>query len=267
MRISLASSSTFINETVLSGPMEEGENISSKESVQQVKSEAITLSIIVPTYNEDPTVAEIIRRIKAVDLSSQGVKKEIIVINDGSIDKTQEILKNIKGITILTHEKNKGKGAAIRTGLEKSSGDIYIIQDADLELNPAEYPTLIEPILKKESKVVYGSRYLNNSHVNWLSMLANTAVTQTANLVYNLRITDEATGYKVFTKEVLDNINLTCTRFEFCPEFTAKISKKGYKIKEVPVSYNYRKPEEGKKVGWKDGFEALWTLVKYRFVD
>lgn len=225
------------------------------------------VSIIIPAYNEKRTITEIIARVKTVNLESLNIQKEIIVVDDGSTDGTAEILKEIKGIRLITHEKNKGKGSAIRTGLEKSSGDIFIIQDADLELNPAEYPQLLEPILKGETEIVYGSRYLKNPHVNLLSMLANTAVTQTANMLYGLKITDEATGYKVFTKNVLDSIRLTCTRFEFCPEFTAKIAKKGYKIVEVPVTYNYRRPDEGKKVGWKDGFEALWTLLKYRFVD
>ena len=225
------------------------------------------VSIIIPAYNEKRTIAEIIERVKAVDLEKADIKKEIIVVDDGSKDGTRDILKEIKGITLITHEKNKGKGSAIRTGLEKSTGDIFIIQDADLELNPAEYPQLLEPILKGETEVVYGSRYLKNPHVNLLSMLANTAVTQTANLLYGLKITDEATGYKVFTRNILNSITLTCTRFEFCPEFTAKIAKKGFKIVEVPVSYKYRRPDEGKKVGWKDGFEALWTLLKYKFID
>lgn len=225
------------------------------------------VSVIIPAYNEKRTIAQIIERVKAVDLEKRGIQKEIIVVDDGSTDGTAEILKEIKGIMVITHEKNRGKGSAIRTGLEKSTGDMFIIQDADLELNPAEYPQLLEPILKGETEIVYGSRYLKNPHVNFLSMLANTAVTQTANMLYGLKITDEATGYKVFTRNVLDSITLICTRFEFCPEFTAKIAKKGYIIVEVPVTYNYRRPDEGKKVGWKDGFEALWTLLKYKFVD
>lgn len=225
------------------------------------------VSIIIPVYNEEITVAEIIQRVKNVDLKELSVEKEIIVVDDGSTDNSAKIIKEQKWIFFVQHEKNKGKGAAIRTGLVKATGDIFIIQDADLELNPAEYPILLEPILKGETEVVYGSRYLKNKHVNMLSMLANTAVTQTANMLYDLHITDEATGYKVFTRNVLNNITLTSTHFEFCPEFTAKIAKKGFQIKEVPVSYSYRKPEEGKKVGWKDGFEALWTLLKYRFVE
>jgi dolichol-phosphate mannosyltransferase len=239
-----------------------------KESKQESKPRKATkISIIIPCYNEDPTVAEIIKRVKNVNLSESKVEKEIVVVDDGSTDKTAEILKNIEGIKVLTHKINKGKGSAIRTGLEVSSGDIFLIQDADLELNPAEYPTLLRPIINNEAEVVYGSRYLENPHVNYLSMLANTAVTETANILYGINISDEAAGYKVFTKEIKDKIKLTCTRFEFCPEFTAKVSKMGYKIVEVPVSYNYRKPEEGKKVGWKDGFEALWTLLKYKFAD
>jgi len=224
-----------------------------------------TVSIIIPVYNEQNTIAEIIKRVKKANTLK--LNKEIIVINDGSKDNTEIILKTINGITRLNHEINQGKGSAIRTGLQSATGDIFIIQDADLELNPAEYPQLLAPILTNETKIVYGSRYLKNKYVNWLSMLANVAVTQTANILYGLKITDEATGYKVFTREVLNNITLTCKRFEFCPEFTAKVTKKGYTIKEVSISYNYRQPNEGKKVGWKDGFEALWTLIKYKFVE
>ena len=223
------------------------------------------LSIIIPVYNEERTIAEIIRRVKAVSL--ENIEKEIIVVNDGSTDHTPEVLEDVNGIRLFTHTKNSGKGAAIRTGLKESTGDLFIIQDADLELNPADFPKLLAPLLSGKFEVVYGSRYLNGPHVNLLSMLANTAVTWTANILYGLHITDEATGYKVFTRKVLDSIRLKCTHFEFCPEFTAKVSKKGFKIYEVPVSYHYRSPEEGKKVGWKDGFEALWTLLKYRFVD
>ena len=226
-----------------------------------------TVSVIIPAYNEQKTVAEIIKRVKAVSFADLAVQKEIIVVDDGSTDGTREILSEIKGIKLFVHEKNKGKGSAIRTGLSHATGNIFIIQDADLELNPAEYPLLLNPILSGKTEVVYGSRYLNNKHVTFLSMLANTAVTQTANILYGLHITDEATGYKVFTRHVLDSITLCCTRFEFCPEFTAKIAKKKFSIFEVPVSYAYRRPDEGKKVGWKDGFEALWTLLKYRFVD
>lgn len=223
------------------------------------------VSIIIPAYDEEKTIAEIIRRVKKAD--TRGLNKEIIVINDGSRDNTQNILTKIKGIMLLNHENNMGKGSAIRTGLAYAKGDVFIIQDADLELDPAEYPLLLEPILKNEAMVVYGSRYIQNPYVNWLSMLANVAVTQTANLLYGLHITDEATGYKIFTREVLNNITLTCKKFEFCPEFTAKVARKGYAIREVPVSYAYRQPNEGKKVGWKDGFEALWTLIKYKFVE
>jgi len=218
------------------------------------------LSVVIPVYNEERTVAELIRRVKKVRLP-----KEIIVVNDGSTDNTRRILSKIKGIKLINMPTNRGKGYALREGFKKVSGNIIIIQDADLELNPEEYPKLIKPILEKKTNVVYGSRFLTNPYTSILSMLANKAVTYTANILYGSHISDEATGYKVFTREVLDSINLRCVRFEFCPEFTAKVLKAGYKIVEVPVSFHPR--TDGKKIGWKDGFEALWTLLKYRFVD
>jgi len=237
------------------------------------------LSIIIPAYNEQNTIKKIIRRINDVDLTSLDVKKEIVVVDDGSKDETPQILKNIKGIKVYSHKKNSGKGRAIRTGIKHATGDIILIQDADLEYNPKEYPLLIKPILRNKTGVVYGSRYLSSLQRKknlgflkkvhdgqyFLGYIGSRVLTLIANLLYGIHITDEATGYKVFRREVIKNINLKCEGFEFCPEVTAKIAKKGYKILEVPISYRPRKYEEGKKINWKHGIEAILVLVKYRF--
>lgn len=219
------------------------------------------LSIIIPVYNEERTVSELIERVKNLNLD-----KEIIVVNDGSTDKTSNILKKIKGINYLQHSSNKGKGTAIRTALKEVKGDVVVIQDADLELDPKDLYDLIKPIEQGKTKIVYGSRFLTNPYANWLSHLANFAVTTTANVLYSAKLTDVATCYKMFTKDVIDSIKLKCTRFEFCPEITAKVLKKGYSIMEVPIHFKPRFKDEGKKVGWKDGFESLWTLFKYKFI-
>jgi len=226
------------------------------------------ISVVIPVFNEKKTIREIVKRVSEVPL-----EKEIIITDDFSKDGTREILKNEyekrKGFKIFYHDKNRGKGAAIRTGLKGVTGDIIIIQDADLEYNPQDYVKLIKPIMNKETEVVYGSRFLGNKnkHIYNLNMLAVKILTLMANVLYNARITDEPTGYKVFTKKAINSVTLTCNRFEFCPEVTAKIRKKGYKIKEVPISYSARSIKEGKKIGWKDGIQAIWTLLKYRIVQ
>ncbi|MFH0797951.1 MAG: glycosyltransferase family 2 protein [Candidatus Woesearchaeota archaeon] len=220
------------------------------------------VSVVIPVYNEERTVAELIDKVKNVNLD-----KEIIVVNDGSTDRTSEIISKINGIKYFNLQQNRGKGYALREGFKQVTGDVVIVQDADLELNPEEYTELIKPIVNNETKIVYGSRFLTNPYTNFISMMANKAVTITANVLYNAELTDEATCYKIFTKDVLKDIDLKCTRFEFCPEFTAKVLKKGYSIKELPISFKPRFKEDGKKVRWRDGFEALWTLLKYRFVD
>ena len=236
------------------------------------------LSIIIPVYNEEETVSELIKRVKKANLD---IKKELIVIDDGSKDNTLRILKKIKGIKLIKHEKNKGKGAAIRTGIKHSTGDIIVIQDADLEYDPEEYNKLIKPILKGETKVVYGSRFLSafqkKRNVDFLrgvkegqyllGYIAGRFLTTITNVLYRTKITDEATCYKVFDANVLKKIPLKCNRFEFCPEVTAKVAKRNYKIKEIPISYKPRKFEDGKKINWKDGIHAVWTLLKYRFID
>ncbi len=226
------------------------------------------LSVIIPVFNEKSTIKEIIKRVLAVK-----IPKEIIIIDDYSTDGTREILKKIKNqnIKIIFHEKNRGKGRAIRTGIKHISGDIVIIQDADLEYDPQDYLKLAEPIKKGETKVVYGTRFPKGrespSVLRNPFFLGNRILTIMSNILYNAKITDEPTCYKVFDSKALKSINLKCERFEFCPEVTAKVRKKGFEITEIPITYYPRSVEEGKKLKWKDGFEAIWALIKYRFVD
>ena len=223
------------------------------------------LSIIIPAYNEESTIEELIKKVKAQKL--KGVKKEIVVVDDGSSDKTPEILKKIKGIKLIKHEKNKGKGSAIRSGLEKTTGDIVLIQDADLELSPEDYPSLIKPILDGKTSIVYGSRLLEkkNSQHDFFFYAGGKFITFAANLLYNINITDEPIGYKVFKTPLLKSLNLKCKKFEFCPEVTAKIAKRKIPIYEVPVRYNPRTTKEGKKLRFRDGIQAVWVLLKHRF--
>jgi glycosyltransferase involved in cell wall biosynthesis len=225
------------------------------------------LSVIIPAYNEINTIEKILEKVKDVEIS-----KEIIVIDDGSTDGTREYLKNLKDkdLKIIFHEKNSGKSSAVRTGIKEAKGDITIIQDADLEYDPQDYYKLIKPIQEEKYKVVYGTRYPVVSKMFNLThrfFLANRILTLMTNILYNAKITDEPTCYKVFDTKVLQSLNLNSKRFEFCPEVTAKVRKKGYKIFEVPINYYPRTIKEGKKINWKDGIEAVWTLIKYRFVD
>lgn len=232
------------------------------------------LSVIIPVYNEEATIREILKRVRNVKLRSRLVK-EIIVIDDSSKDKSLEILKNIKGIKLFRHKVNKGKGAAVRTGMLEAKGDILLIQDADLEYNPKDYNKLILPILKGKTKVVYGTRLKNYPFKLFGSgrtplfthYLGNKFLTLVTNFFYGEGLTDMETCYKVFTRDVIDGMILNSNRFEFEPEFTAKILKRGYKIHEVPIRVKPRGYDEGKKITWKDGFIAVWTLIKYRFVD
>ncbi len=225
------------------------------------------LSIIIPVYNEEKTVAEILTRVWRAPLA--GWEREIIVIDDGSTDTTRKILKSWeKKVTVLYRSKNEGKGSAVTMGLRKSSGDIILMQDADLEYSPDDYPVLLTPFENDHVNIVYGSRFLG-PHLSTMFIYAqgNKFVTLVTNLLFNTNITDMETGYKVFRKKVLEGITIRAKRFDVEPELTAKVLKKGYQIYEVPISYFGRKFSEGKKLTWRDGVVALWTLIKLRFVD
>ncbi|MEK6960838.1 MAG: glycosyltransferase family 2 protein [Nanoarchaeota archaeon] len=224
------------------------------------------LSVLIPVYNEKNTILDVIKAVKAVK-----IPKEIILVDDCSKDGTREILKGVKDkeVKVFYHEVNRGKGMAIRTAIEHMTGDIAIIQDADMEYDPNDYHILVEPILHGHYSVVYGSRFINNQNNLPFTrhMVATKILNIASNVLYNARITDEPTCYKVFKADVLKNMKLDCERFEFCPEVTAKVRKAGYEIYEVPIAYKPRSIKEGKKIRWTDGFQALWTLIKYRFVD
>jgi glycosyltransferase involved in cell wall biosynthesis len=225
------------------------------------------LSVLVPVYNERDTLGALLRRVLEVP-----VEKEVIVVDDGSRDGTRKVLEALARempIRALFHPRNRGKGAAIRTALAAARGEFTIIQDADLEYDPADYPRLLEPVVKGETNVVYGSRYLG--HTNPLPFthfkVAVLLLNAMANLLYGTRLTDEATCYKLFRTSLLRSLPLRCERFEFCPEVTARVAKRGERIVEIPIGYRYRTRAQGKKIGWRDGFEAIWTLLRYRFTD
>jgi glycosyltransferase involved in cell wall biosynthesis len=226
-----------------------------------------TLSVIVPVFNERSTVAEIVRRIRAVDLP---VEREIIVVDDGSNDGTADVLTQLRDSTVrvVGHGVNRGKGAAIRTGLEIATGDLVLIQDADLEYDPEDWPRLLAPVLKGRARVVYGSRFTGERrNMLFLHWVGNRFLSLVTNVLYNSTLSDMETCYKLFDRRVLDGIRLQADRFDFEPEFTAKVLRRRIRIYEVPISYAGREPNEGKKITWQDGVTALWTLVKYRFVE
>ena len=220
------------------------------------------LSVIVPAYNEVDTIEEALRRVSRVQLD-----KEIIVVDDCSTDGTRELLQGIPGIKMFVHERNMGKGMAIRTALKHVTGDVVIIQDADLEYDPEDFYAMIDPIASGKAEVVYGSRFLRGRpKMRLANYIANRALATASNLLFGGRISDEATCYKAFRADLIKSVPLTCRRFEFCPEVTAKVLRKGVKIAEVPISYRSRFVAQGKKITWWDGVVALWTLVKFRFL-
>ena len=227
----------------------------------------LKLSIVIPIYNERETLETLIAKVNSVDYD-----KEILLIDDFSSDGTREVLKryeNKENFQVLYHDHNQGKGAALRTGFSNVNGDIIIIQDADLEYNPADYGTLIEPILDGRADVVYGSRFLGGPHrvlLFWHS-IGNMVLTTFSNMLTNINLTDMETGYKVFTKKVSDTLTFKCDRFGFEPEFTAKVAKNNFRIYEVPISYNGRDYSEGKKITWKDGVAAIWYIIKFKFTN
>jgi len=226
------------------------------------------LSVVVPVFNERGTVAEIIQRVQAVDA---GLDKEIIIVDDGSTDGTREVLRTLASpdLKIILQEKNRGKGAALRAGFAEVGGDIVLVQDADLEYDPREYPRLLEPILDGRADVVYGSRFLGGPHrvLYFWHYVGNRFLTTFSNMLSNLNLTDMETCYKVFRREVLGKIELKSSRFGFEPEITMKLARLRCRVYEVPISYSGRDYAEGKKIGWKDGLAALFHLIRYRFFD
>ena len=226
----------------------------------------MNLSVIIPVFNEKNTVQEILRQVRATNLAY-----EIIIVDDGSTDGTRDLLKLEEcepHTLVIYNDHNQGKGAAVRTGFDRASGDILLIQDADLEYDPRDYPMLIRPIVEGRVKVVYGSRFLGpRKAMMFWHMLGNKFLTLLTNLLYNAILSDMETCYKVFRADVIKGIPLRSRRFEFEPEITAKVLKRKHRIFEVPISYYGREYDEGKKISWRDGPKAAWTLIKYRFVD
>jgi glycosyltransferase involved in cell wall biosynthesis len=232
----------------------------------KIENENFKLTIVIPVFNERETVHDIIKAVSATPY-----RKEIVVIDDGSTDGTRDILATMQqdGLKVFMHDKNQGKGAALQTGFLHATGDIIIIQDADLEYDPAEYPVLLKPILDGRADVVYGSRFAGHGAHRVLYFwhyVGNRFLTLLSNLFTNLNLTDMETCYKVFTKEALSGVVIKENRFGFEPEITAKMAKKKLRIYEVPISYYGRTYEQGKKIDWKDGVRAFWCIIKYNLL-
>ena len=224
-----------------------------------------SLTVIMPVFNERSTVAEVVRRMRAVELP---FPLQVIVVDDGSSDGSDKVLRAIEDSTIrvLRHERNQGKGAAIRTGLVEARGDLLLIQDADLEYDPQDWPKLLRPILDGKARVVYGSRFTGErKNMLPLHWFGNRLLSLVTNVLYSSTLSDMETCYKLFDAQVLEGITIVSNRFDFEPEITAKVLRRGHRIYEVPISYAGREPEEGKKITWRDGISALWALLKFRF--
>ena len=225
------------------------------------------LSVIVPVYNERNTVAEIVRQMRAVELP---LDREVVIVDDGSTDGTRDILKQLADSTVrvVLHPANQGKGAAVRTGLAQVTGDLVLIQDADLEYDPEDWPKLLAPALKGRAQVVYGSRFTGERrNMLFLHWVGNRLLSLCTNILYNTTLSDMETCYKLFDRELIASINLRAAGFDFEPEVTAKVLRRGVRIYEVPISYSGREFDEGKKITWRDGIVALRTLIKYRFIE
>lgn len=224
-----------------------------------------TVTVVIPVYNEKQTIGEVLRRVHASHLTT-----EVVVVDDASTDSTGEELIRLQGqypFKLLSHERNRGKGAALRTGFTAATGDIIIIQDADLEYDPQDYPGLVQPILDGRADVVYGSRFLGGPHrvLFYWHFVGNRFLTTLSNMLTNLNLSDMEVGYKVFRREILDKFTLKSDRFNFEPEFTAKVARHRFRIYELPISYSGRTYEEGKKIGWKDAVAAVIAIIRYRF--